>query len=922
VFLSGIQQVTKDGERVDKADADGNFAPIRLELGPGISADATNDGSGLSTVKINVDSSTGVALANHAAFRALAPGDLLDGEIITFQTPPGTFVYSTTTGAGYADDDNTILKLTAISSGSNGRAYNVNASPVLPTIAALRLAVSGQQPAVHVQNYAVVGDGGGGIFDFDGDDVTSADDGGTVIVASTRRYKRRYEIGKPVNVQWFGARAAASDNTVAFNYAIACANRTKAYVEIPAANSTYVFTTTVPLTVLKGALGMIGVGTGRAALQFNLDGDCLIFRGAYKRIGHFFIVNRFNTDYSARSTPVRLINGPYTVIENLESDCENNSVSCLLIEQSYDGVSLTNATNTSPIVITTSAARPWETGDVVFVGAASGGSRVLGNTAANGVWTVTRIDSTHFSLDGSTGNGTYTAATGVAAYGEDANLLCHVGAWYIQIYNPILNYITAGLGSPTGYGLDCRVNANAQGVVDPPQQFSGTYTGTIAHVDVFNINTEQKERGVSLSLATHVSFYGGQFLGSTTQAYGRNSQVVNFVNTYHNQWVGSKCFDFDTVSCRIINLINPTFQHTGAPVAIGDLGELGTGQGDIADDTSATAGFWRRGGWYRPDRSGYGLNTTNSANTYENDTHTFQNIANTGSGDINFFDITVNRVAGGILKVHKSGSGGSAWFTSGFYYSPDGASVRLALGNIGTPHQLIGGVQWYNDSSQLKGEFINSTGKFDYYVGITTDLIEEHTADAGVTIDGVLCKDNGVVASGQAKAGSLCATGVITAPDGSTTALALSNSPNTAPHDIFGDSQNVPAGGTEHVVNRSGVRPIVQTTDGTTSTDIANISIPDGMVGEIELLVNAKYNTGAGGAAGDRAKFHRVASFEHRGATQTVDTPDTIGTDKNTPGYTLFSIDMSGGNVRVFVKGGASATVDWGVSFHVRGITP
>src|SRR5207244_4194416 len=32
----------------------------------------------------------------------------------------------------------------------------------------------------------------------------------------------------------------------------------------------------------------------------------------------------------------------------------------------------------------------------------------LGNTAANGTWTVTVIDDDHFTLDGSTGNGAYT----------------------------------------------------------------------------------------------------------------------------------------------------------------------------------------------------------------------------------------------------------------------------------------------------------------------------------------------------------------------------------------------------------------------------------------------------------------------------------------------------------------------------------
>jgi len=62
---------------------------------------------------------------------------------------------------------------------------------------------------------------------------------------------------------------------------------------------------------------------------------------------------------------------------------------------------VTGATNASPIVITTNQAHGLVTGDHVTI------SEVTGNTAANGTWRVTVIDSTHFSLDGSVGNGTW-----------------------------------------------------------------------------------------------------------------------------------------------------------------------------------------------------------------------------------------------------------------------------------------------------------------------------------------------------------------------------------------------------------------------------------------------------------------------------------------------------------------------------------
>ena len=64
--------------------------------------------------------------------------------------------------------------------------------------------------------------------------------------------------------------------------------------------------------------------------------------------------------------------------------------------------SITAATNASPIAIT-SAAHGLETGSRVII------SGVLGNTAANGTFTITKTGVDAFTLDGSTGNGAYTS---------------------------------------------------------------------------------------------------------------------------------------------------------------------------------------------------------------------------------------------------------------------------------------------------------------------------------------------------------------------------------------------------------------------------------------------------------------------------------------------------------------------------------
>lgn len=64
---------------------------------------------------------------------------------------------------------------------------------------------------------------------------------------------------------------------------------------------------------------------------------------------------------------------------------------------------VTNATNATPIQITTSTTNTLITGQSVAI------HSVGGNTAANGTFTVTVINGTNFTLDGSVGNGAYTS---------------------------------------------------------------------------------------------------------------------------------------------------------------------------------------------------------------------------------------------------------------------------------------------------------------------------------------------------------------------------------------------------------------------------------------------------------------------------------------------------------------------------------
>lgn len=71
---------------------------------------------------------------------------------------------------------------------------------------------------------------------------------------------------------------------------------------------------------------------------------------------------------------------------------------------------IASATDTSPIVVGTTASHGYSTGDFVEVSGATG------NTAANGTWRITVLSSTGFSLDSSAGNGTYGGGGKVRKY--------------------------------------------------------------------------------------------------------------------------------------------------------------------------------------------------------------------------------------------------------------------------------------------------------------------------------------------------------------------------------------------------------------------------------------------------------------------------------------------------------------------------
>ncbi len=142
---------------------------------------------------------TVIALTDHAAFRALSSTPA-DGTVIHFQSPPGTYIYDASTGAGFADDDNIILKRG--STGSAGMAVNAS-SAVLPTYASYRLiGTLGFFTSYTILARSSKNDGGGGTFAYDSSDTTTSDNDGTILVSGAKRSKRVY--AGPAYAVWWG----------------------------------------------------------------------------------------------------------------------------------------------------------------------------------------------------------------------------------------------------------------------------------------------------------------------------------------------------------------------------------------------------------------------------------------------------------------------------------------------------------------------------------------------------------------------------------------------------------------------------------------------------------------------------------------------------------------------------------------------
>jgi hypothetical protein len=142
----------------------------------------------------------------------------------------------------------------------------------------------------------------------------------------------------------------------------------------------------------------------------------LINFGQYNRVDSFVSRNTYNTDTALAGGLVSFYPDRATSGNGGAKDTSwvvNNIVD--RVDHKTDSFAISTASNASPIVITTTQVHTFDTGDQCVV------AGVATNTNANGTWTVTRLSTTTFSLNGTTGNGAGTGGT--ATYRKPTHIL-------------------------------------------------------------------------------------------------------------------------------------------------------------------------------------------------------------------------------------------------------------------------------------------------------------------------------------------------------------------------------------------------------------------------------------------------------------------------------------------------------------------
>lgn len=154
-----------------------------------------------------------------------------------------------------------------------------------------------------------------------------------------------------------------------------------------------------------------------------------------------------------------------------------------------------DASNTSPIVIETSAPHPYIDGDTVNI------TGVVGNTSANvGQRPIDIVDATHFSLRGTTGNGAYVSGGAVKDFFPSAvvtlDSTCDASVEGVLISNEDgRNHDFAATGPLTSSMLVGCYSEAALNKIDTPSEAHGGLLGQTQHVGTGHVTSVGSAKG-------------------------------------------------------------------------------------------------------------------------------------------------------------------------------------------------------------------------------------------------------------------------------------------------------------------------------------------------------------------------------------------------------------------------------------------
>lgn len=147
------------------------------------------------------------------------------------------------------------------------------------------------------------------------------------------------------------------------------------------------------------ANGRLTLTSGTPVLTSNVTAATTIYFTPY--LGNR--ISLFNgTDWPTYSFSEISIAVPSTVYRLFDIFVYDRGTLLETVNWNQSAAAITGATNATPIVITSNG-HGLSNGDLVAI------AGVGGNTAANGIWSITAVTANTFTLEGSTGSGAYTA---------------------------------------------------------------------------------------------------------------------------------------------------------------------------------------------------------------------------------------------------------------------------------------------------------------------------------------------------------------------------------------------------------------------------------------------------------------------------------------------------------------------------------